>query len=104
MLAPTLPTGPILEIILHDTVIFPEGGGQPTDTGVIISHVTGRVWPVVMCKRVGGHAVHFVQVPTSSGEHGVLEAAKEFAPGAKVTASLDEQGWTRRYDHVCTQF
>lgn len=34
VLAPTLPDDPILEVILHDTVIFPEGGGQPTDQGM----------------------------------------------------------------------
>ncbi|SJL01880.1 uncharacterized protein ARMOST_05204 [Armillaria ostoyae] len=37
VLAPTLPDDPILEVVLHDTVIFPEGGGQPTDTGIIIT-------------------------------------------------------------------
>ncbi len=51
------PTAPLLEVILHDTVIFPEGGGQPSDVGVLTS-ADGELWDVVEAKRHGGHAVH----------------------------------------------
>ncbi|KAK7470703.1 hypothetical protein VKT23_002125 [Stygiomarasmius scandens] len=95
VLAPTLPSDPILEVILHDTVIFPEGGGQPTDTGIITTQ-DGKVWSVLQAKRHGGHAVHYVQVVDSDLE----SALQTFPPGTKVTASLDEAGYDRRYDHM----
>ncbi len=96
VIAPTLPDGPILEVILKDTVIFPEGGGQPTDTG-IIKTTDGTVWEVIQAKRHGGHAVHYVRVPTTTPTE---DALMSFSPGAKVVTSLDQVGWDRRYDHV----
>lgn len=96
VLAPSLPNGPILEIVLHDTVIFPEGGGQPTDIG-FIKTTDDRVWNVLQVKRHGGHAVHFVQVSTDD----VNEAStRVFIPGANVTVALGSEGFDRRYDHV----
>lgn len=95
VIAPLIPTDPILEVILHDTVIFPEGGGQPTDTGVIAT-ADGTTWEVVQAKRHGGHAVHYVRVQGCS----IDEALFAFTPGAKVTAALGQDGFDRRYDHV----
>lgn len=97
VIAPTLPQGPILQLILHDTVIFPEGGGQPTDTGVIIDS-DGEPWQVLQCKRDGGHAVHYVNI---SGSIDVDAAVAKFTPGTKVIATLDQAAFDRRYDHVC---
>ncbi|KAK7049566.1 hypothetical protein VNI00_005597 [Paramarasmius palmivorus] len=90
--APSLPNKPILLINLHDTVLFPEGGGQPTDTGIIVAE--GRDWEVVQVKRHGAQAVHYVVVDQEDVGLSV------FSPGAKVTARLDAQGWDRRYDHM----
>ena len=45
----------LLEVILHDTILFPEGGGQPNDIGIITS-ADGELWDVVDVKRRGGHA------------------------------------------------
>ncbi|KAI5895689.1 ThrRS/AlaRS common domain-containing protein [Schizophyllum commune H4-8] len=92
VLAPELPTGPILGVLLHDTVIFPEGGGQPTDTGSI--RVGDKDWEVVQCKRDGGHAIHYVRVPEGTS---VDDALATFAPGTPVKVSFD---WERRYDHM----
>jgi misacylated tRNA(Ala) deacylase len=96
VLAPELPKDPILEIILHDTVIFPEGGGQPTDTGVIKTLQDGLMWEVIQAKRHGGHAVHYVRVKDGN----VDAAIASFSNGAQVEAQLDQKGWDRRYDHV----
>ncbi|XP_054657405.1 putative protein PTGES3L isoform X3 [Grus americana] len=65
------------QVVLEDTILFPEGGGQPDDRGLI-----GDV-PVLRVTRRGPEAVHFVQ------------AALE--PGAEVLLSLD---WERRFDHM----
>ncbi|KAE9410446.1 alanyl-tRNA synthetase domain-containing protein [Gymnopus androsaceus JB14] len=94
--APTLPNEPILEVILHDTVIFPEGGGQPTDTGLIKTS-DGRIWSVLQAKRHGGHAVHYVK---TGSEADVQSALTVFAAGSIVTASLGKEDFDRRYDHM----
>ncbi|KAM7371000.1 hypothetical protein PAMP_010506 [Pampus punctatissimus] len=62
---------------LQDTILFPEGGGQPDDHGLI-----GDV-PVLRVTRQGPDAVHFVGSP--------LEAGQE------VTVKVD---WERRFDHM----
>lgn len=100
VLAPTLPNGsPVLEVLLHDTVIFPEGGGQPTDTGIIRVNGEETEWRVLQCKRHGGHAVHYVQVP-----QGLITAQQAlegiFIPGKNVSVELGNEGWERRYDHA----
>ncbi|XP_074418350.1 alanyl-tRNA editing protein Aarsd1 isoform X4 [Larus michahellis] len=65
------------QVVLEDTILFPEGGGQPDDRGLI-----GEV-PVLRVTRRGPEALHFVPAP--------LE------PGAAVVLSLD---WDRRFDHM----
>ena len=88
------PIDKLYEVVLHDTILFPEGGGQPTDTGVLKTASDGN-YEVAEVKRRGGHAVHFVKA--QEGEVRGLEV------GAGVTARLDEAGYARRLDHVsCT--
>jgi misacylated tRNA(Ala) deacylase len=96
--ASPIPTDPLLEVILHDTVIFPEGGGQPTDTGIITTSADGVLWEVLQAKRHGGHAVHYVRIPDGN----VDNALSAFTSGASVTVALDQIGSDRRYDHVST--
>ncbi|KIK48823.1 hypothetical protein CY34DRAFT_797600 [Suillus luteus UH-Slu-Lm8-n1] len=84
---------PTLEVILHDTVIFPEGGGQPSDTG-IIKTADGRTWVVTQAKRHGGHAVHYVRA--DQAEDGLAS----LTPGTNVTVALGELDFDRRYDHM----
>lgn len=97
VLAPKLGSESLLHVLLHDTVIFPEGGGQPTDTGVITCAADGSNWDVVQAKRHGGHAVHYVKVPKGVEPDTALLA---FSPGSIVTVSLGQEGYDRRYDHV----
>ncbi|XP_062520178.1 alanyl-tRNA editing protein Aarsd1-like [Corticium candelabrum] len=65
------------EVILGDTVLFPEGGGQPDDRGTIDEVFVERVI------RRGGEAVHYTTKP--------LEVGKE------VKLKVD---WKRRFDHM----
>lgn len=95
VVAPNLPTDPIILVTLHDTVIFPEGGGQPTDTGLLVT-TDGKQWEVSQCKRHGGHAVHYVRVNNSTVE----AALAAFAPGTSIVAELGTQDFERRYDHM----
>ncbi|KAH7930096.1 ThrRS/AlaRS common domain-containing protein [Leucogyrophana mollusca] len=86
------PEHPTLEVILHDTVIFPEGGGQPSDIGIIKTE--GRTWTVFQVKRLGGHAIHYVHV-----ENAELDALN-FTPGTKLQVALGDEGFERRLDHM----
>lgn len=62
---------------LQDTILFPEGGGQPDDHGLI-----GDV-PVLRVTRQGPDAIHFV--------------CSALEPGQEVQLKVD---WDRRFDHM----
>ncbi|CAM5178540.1 unnamed protein product [Eretmochelys imbricata] len=64
-------------VVLEDTILFPEGGGQPSDRGLIDDI------PVLRVTRQGPAALHFVQRP--------------LAPGSEVLLTVD---WERRFDHM----
>lgn len=89
------PSEPLLEVILHDTIIFPEGGGQPSDIGILTSE-DGELWNVIEVKRHGGHAVHYVRARDANAE----SALRVFTPGSRVGVALGEDGVKRRLDHT----
>lgn len=67
----------VYEVVFEDTVLFPEGGGQPDDHGLV-----GNV-PVLRVFRRDGEAVHVV--------------CSAIEVGTEVEMSVD---WKRRYDHM----
>ncbi|KAG7392470.1 Alanyl-tRNA editing protein Aarsd1 [Phytophthora boehmeriae] len=72
------------EVELQDTVLFPEGGGQPCDTGTIDGVPVDQVYVK------DGRCFH--RVPAKEGE------AAPFVEGqAPVVASVN---WGRRFDHM----
>ncbi|THH31324.1 hypothetical protein EUX98_g2893 [Antrodiella citrinella] len=85
----------LIEVILHDTVLFPEGGGQPHDIGVFTTS-DGELWDVVDVKRHGGHAVHYV--PAKGND--VDDALKSFVIGSNIGIALGDKGLQRRLDHM----
>ena len=88
--------GTILQVVLHDTIIFPEGGGQPSDVG-FISVGPDTTLEVFESKRVGGHAVHSVRFPTPDE----LQKVQLLIPtGTNVVVTLGDAGYRRRLDHV----
>ncbi|RLN14437.1 hypothetical protein BBJ28_00002730 [Nothophytophthora sp. Chile5] len=71
------------ELELQDTVLFPEGGGQPWDTG-----------------NIDGVAVDQVYVKDGRCLHRVTareNAEAPFVEGQEVVATVD---WARRFDHM----
>uniref|UniRef100_K3WPL9 Threonyl/alanyl tRNA synthetase SAD domain-containing protein n=1 Tax=Globisporangium ultimum (strain ATCC 200006 / CBS 805.95 / DAOM BR144) TaxID=431595 RepID=K3WPL9_GLOUD len=72
------------EVELYDTVLFPEGGGQPWDTGKINNAAVDKVYVK------DGRCIHRVPVVTSG-------AAAPFEKDQEVVASVD---WDRRFDHM----
>ena len=67
----------IFEITLENTCFYPEGGGQPSDTGII-----------------GDANITFVK---EQGEDIIHIADKPLEKGKTYTAKID---WPRRYDHM----
>uniref|UniRef100_A0A0B7API4 Threonyl/alanyl tRNA synthetase SAD domain-containing protein n=1 Tax=Arion vulgaris TaxID=1028688 RepID=A0A0B7API4_9EUPU len=65
------------DIILEDTILFPEGGGQPDDRGTLNGISVLRI------TRTGRDAVHFVE--------------SEIPDNTVVALKLD---WERRFDHM----
>ena len=63
------------EVELLDTVLFPEGGGQPSDTGALVPLVGGQAGDaarrvnVRQVIRRNLDAVHFVDAPIEVGTH-----------------------------------
>lgn len=70
------------ELELEDTVLFPEGGGQPSDLGTLKLDSQVEI-PVLGVRRDGFKALHLVPVPID--------------PGTKITAEVD---WAVRLDHM----
>lgn len=65
------------EVVLEDTIIFPEGGGQPTDHGYLDDK---KVFQVL---RKGDKAIHYLNAPLDVG--------------TTVNQKID---WDRRFDHM----
>lgn len=70
---------------LVDSVLFPEGGGQPTDHGFItpLSQDSTDPIPITSIQRHGLQCIHFSPAPLT--------------PGTKVKQTVD---FTRRWDHM----
>ena len=62
-------------VVLDRTAFFPEGGGQPSDRGVIVSEKGTRV-NVTDVRTIDGHVCHFIDGMLSEGE--------------KITGHIDE--------------
>jgi len=77
------PPAPKYAVELQDTILFPEGGGQPSDQGYIISSKDQKKYNVSFIKRDKLRAIHLVDEP--------IEA------GTEVSLQLD---WKRRLDHM----
>ncbi|ASJ16018.1 alanine--tRNA ligase [Thermococcus chitonophagus] len=70
-------------VILDQTAFYPEGGGQPYDTGVLI--VDGEEVKVTNVQKVGKVILHKVENPG------------KFKEGVKVKGRID---WDRRIQHM----
>ncbi|XP_055913720.1 alanyl-tRNA editing protein Aarsd1-A [Eupeodes corollae] len=66
-------------VVLDNTILFPEGGGQPCDYGTLNEK------PVRSVIRKGSEAIHFV------------EHTEPFVAGENVKQKID---WNRRLDHM----
>ena len=87
-------------LVLDDSVFFPEGGGQPSDTGRIVLNVSNgdTELSVSDVQNVGGICVLSCTAP-SNGEDLLLEALRDALDGG---ASIVRQvlDWDRRFDFM----
>lgn len=60
------------EIELVDTILFPEGGGQPSDTGNFLTEDNKSI-PVFSVSRRGLRAIHVTDEPVNVGSRVVVE-------------------------------
>lgn len=70
------------EVELQDTILFPEGGGQPSDSGRILKE-DGEVFTVSAVTRKGLHAIHLVDKPLEQN--------------SRVSVEVD---WEKRLDYM----
>jgi misacylated tRNA(Ala) deacylase len=75
-------------VVLDRTVFYPGGGGQPSDTGLLLRAADGRTWTVTGVKRFGGELVH------------ELEGGVE--PPSVDDVLIAEVEWARRYQLMRT--
>lgn len=85
--------GATLGVVLDRTLFYPEGGGQPGDTGVLQLEGEDVLYRVKGVQEKDGDIVHLVELPP--GKDGVRKVP--FAPGARVRGRID---WERRFDHM----
>ena len=78
------------EVVLTDTILFPEGGGQPSDTGVMVT-TKERSFRVSSVQNQDGVAVHRMVVPSSEAMDMPVEV------GDMVDVHVD---WERREDNM----
>ncbi|HZY71297.1 MAG TPA: alanyl-tRNA editing protein [Thermoplasmata archaeon] len=71
-------------VVLHQSVFYPEGGGQPGDSGVLRG-ASGTEWVVSGARKGPTGVVHLIDRPPFPHV------------GATVRAEID---WTRRYQHM----
>ena len=68
-------------VILDATTLYPGGGGQPSDRGVLLRSADGRTWTVRSARKVDGEIAHELErspdSPPSVGD--VLEVDVEWA-------------------------
>jgi len=77
------------EVILDRTAFYPEGGGQPTDTGIILGD--GNSYPVEEVRKYNGVIVH------------ILTTEPGFAVGDGITGMVNmERRWAHMRHHTAT--
>ena len=61
------------QVILDETIFYPEGGGQPSDKGMF--HIDGQELPVIKVTKENNRIIHHIQGKINKGDHihGVLD-------------------------------
>jgi misacylated tRNA(Ala) deacylase len=85
-------------VVLDSTVLYPGGGGQPADSGVLVSD--GREYRVTALKRIDGAVVHLMSNDTDTEPvQSEPKNDKWLINGDSVTGIVD---WPNRYELMRT--
>jgi misacylated tRNA(Ala) deacylase len=76
-------------VVLDRTVLYPGGGGQPSDRGALVRAADGRRWVVAGARKRGADIVHELEPADPIGAH----EGESPAVGDRLEVSLD---WPRR--------
>lgn len=87
-------------VALEQTVFYPRGGGQPTDTGKIVRKSDGKEFAVINVSKLEGKILHEITAAVNGSQTG-WEAASETANASSFLQAGDEVeciiDWERRY-------
>ncbi len=85
--------------MLEATILFPEGGGQPSGAALLLSpqRAAPQAARVADFGTLNGRPVVYVRRNGDSVIHTVRATEADFPIGADVDVQLD---WQRRFDHM----
>ena len=84
--------GPLPRVALEATAFYPEGGGQPSDYGLLWFAGAQQAWAVLEVHKADGVIWH-----TLSCTHDQPPLPETAVPGCEVHGQID---WQRRFDHM----
>ena len=91
--------GKIIEVVLKDdnvclifdrTIFYPEGGGQPSDIGIV--SIDGTIYEVVYAEKLNNIVLHHIAVPKDSDKDSLFAKLKDYI-SAEVHMAIN---WNRR--------
>ncbi|SFL42442.1 alanyl-tRNA synthetase [Methanobrevibacter olleyae] len=85
-----LEKGDTVNIILDRTIFYPEGGGQPSDIGII--SIDGKIYEVLYAEKLDKIVLHQIAIPKDKDKESLVKALKE-SIGTEVHMAIN---WNRR--------
>ncbi|MBQ3473752.1 MAG: alanine--tRNA ligase, partial [Methanobrevibacter sp.] len=79
-----------VNIILDRTIFYPEGGGQPSDIGIM--SIDGKIYEVTYAEKLNNIVLHHIAVPKDSDKESLLDTLKGYI-GTEVHMAIN---WNRR--------
>ena len=77
-------------LILDRTIFYPEGGGQPSDIGII--SVEGKIYEVTYAEKMNNIVLHHIAVPKDGDKDSLFSTLKGYI-GTEVHMAIN---WNRR--------
>ena len=82
--------GETVNVILDRTIFYPEGGGQPSDVGII--SIEGKIYEVTYAEKLNNIVLHHIAIPKDSDKETLFKTLKGFI-GTEVHMAIN---WNRR--------
>ncbi|MBO7159589.1 MAG: alanine--tRNA ligase, partial [Methanobrevibacter sp.] len=82
--------GDTVNIILDRTIFYPEGGGQPSDIGIM--SIDGKIYEVTYAEKLNNIVLHHIAIPKDSDKESLFATLKGYI-GTEVHMAIN---WNRR--------